>query len=70
MLTPDLREKLDTYRRKVVEGTVTRDELAEAVRIMRENRVGAATASRNAKTRKEAYTTPINSDALLDDFLK
>lgn len=69
MLTPDLREKLEIYRRKVIEGTVTRDELAEAVRIMRQGRVGASAQSRNARTKKEAYSAPIDSDSLLDDFL-
>jgi hypothetical protein len=68
MLTPDMREKLDIYRRKVTEGTVTRDELAEAVRIMREGRLGAASASKASKAKKEASV--VDSDSLLDDFLK
>jgi hypothetical protein len=68
MLTPDMKIKLEEYRRKVTDGSVTREELAEAVRIMREGRFSAAATSKASKVKKEQAS--INSDDLLEDFLK
>ena len=65
MLPDELRFELAEYRRKAVEGTLSLDEMRNAVRLMREGRVTAAARSTASKARKAGP----DSDALLDDLL-
>lgn len=67
MLPDELRFELAEYRRKAVEGTLSLDEMRNAVRLMREGRVTAAARS-SASRASKAKAAP-DSDALLDDLL-
>jgi hypothetical protein len=58
-------------RAKVVDGTVTAEELREGVRLMREDRFGALQAAANsASGRKKAAKAPVNVDNLFADLDK
>jgi len=63
----DLESKIAVWRQKAVENTLTVEEMAEAVKIMRGDRRGAAIAS--DKSRKSAAKTAIPAaDDLLSEL--
>lgn len=63
----DFHLKLAEYRRKSADGTITLDEMREAVRLMRQGRVAAAEA--NAKAKKAASGKPtVNAADLLSQL--
>lgn len=63
-LSLEAQTKIQAYRQKAREGKLTQEELQEAIKILREDRVAAAQTS--AKSR--ASKAPVNSDALLDEL--
>jgi len=63
---PDFHLKLAEYRRKAADGTLTLDEMREAVKFMRQGRVSAAAASANSRAKKSA--APVNADSLLAEL--
>lgn len=65
---PNFHLQLALYRQKAADGSITLDEMREAVKLMRNGRVAAATASAASRTKKAAASTPINSDDLLNEL--
>ncbi len=63
-MTPEMMTKIQLLRQKSREGTITIEELREAIALMREDRVGAGEASTKSRTKK-AVKAAINSDDLL-----
>lgn len=64
--------KLQEWRRKAQDGTMTPEEQREAIAAIRKERVGASIASSGAKERrvtKNEKLKAIDSDKLLDSFL-
>ncbi len=70
-MTPDLQMKVSLWRQRLLAGTITKEEMIEAVSILREGRRSAAAASAtSAKTRATAAAKPvINGDDLLGEML-
>lgn len=64
-MLPDLQAKIALWRQKALEGTLTPQEMFEAIRALRESRMSARDASDSAKRRKAIAAIP---DA--DDMLK
>lgn len=62
---PDFHLKLATYRRKAADGTISLDEMREAVKLMRQGRLAAA---QNAKSASRKSSAPVNSDDLLSEL--
>jgi hypothetical protein len=63
----ELQMKLTEWRRRTAEGTITLDEMKEAVALVRQGRVAAAAASATAK-RKVAKAAIPSADDLLDEI--
>jgi len=63
----ELQIKLTEWRRKAADGTITLDEMKEAVLLVRQGRVAAAQASATAK-RKVARAVIPSADELLDEI--
>lgn len=59
-----LRDQIAVWRAKAVAGTLTDEETAKAIAIMRQGRVSASVASAKSK----AKGAPIDSDSLLDSL--
>lgn len=65
ILSPERLVELAPLRAKVMNGTVTIEELRRAVEIMRQGRLTAQQSSPKGRKTKE----PINTDALFDELL-
>lgn len=57
---------LNSVRQKARSDAASLDELREALRIMRQDRVAASTGSTASRTKKAAAAAPVNTDAVLD----
>jgi hypothetical protein len=57
--------RLEAIRAKVLAGTDTREDLAEGLRILREDRVGAQIASTSSRSKKAADAAPVDAAAAL-----
>lgn len=64
MYTPELQAKIALWRQKAAQGTLSRDEMREAILALREGRVGAAVASESSR-RKRAKTEVPDANELL-----
>ena len=60
----DIHAKIQLYRQKAREGTLTQEEVKEALIYLRQGRAAAAATSATSRAKK----APINSDALLDEL--
>ena len=69
-MTPDISAKVQLWRQKAREGTLTQDEMREAIEILRQGRIGAATTSAASRTRKATAKAKanVNSDDLLSEL--
>jgi len=70
-VTPETKEKIRQWREKVLNGTITREELREALALMREDRTAFSTTARAAKRSggtKKAKASDVDADALLDEL--
>lgn len=59
------------WRQKCADGSITMEEMIEAIRAIRKERVGAqetSTASKTKKATAKAKAAPIDSGSLLDDL--
>lgn len=70
-MSPENSAKIQAWRQRAREGTLTQDDLREAIATLREGRVAAAATS--SKSRSAAATTrakklPVNSDDLLSEL--
>lgn len=61
--------EIDRLRAKVNAGTSTLEDMRAAVRLLRGDRVSAATASETSKARKAKASAPVNGDDLLKSFM-
>lgn len=67
-MTPEVSQHLTILRQKSLAGTLTREEMKEAVALMRESRVSASAKSAKSKATKAAKAKPIDSDDLLAEL--
>ena len=69
-MTPETQAQVQLWRQKSREGTLTQDEMRQAILILRQDRVGAAGVSATAKARKQktADNKRVNSDDLLSEL--
>jgi hypothetical protein len=65
-VTPELSSKIQTWRARAVSGELTKAELAEAVRALRQDRVGAAIASDKSRRAKAKAEIPDAMDLLAE----
>lgn len=65
-MTPELSSKIQTWRARAVAGTLTKEELAEAIRALRSDRVGAAIASDKSRRSKAKAEIPDAMDLLAE----
>lgn len=65
-MSPELQSKIALWRQKAVQGTLTQDEMKEAILALRQDRVGAATASAAAKRSKAKAEIPDADDLLAE----
>lgn len=63
-MTPELNYKIAQWRQKQADGTLTLDDMREAIREMRAGRASAAVASASSKTRKTPVVAPSSDDLL------
>jgi hypothetical protein len=59
MYSPEIVQKIAEWRQKVLDNTITREEMQQAIVILREGRAAAAEASKKSKSKK------IDADELL-----
>lgn len=70
MYTPEVQSRISTLRAKALANTLTREEMKEAVILLRQGRSSAVAASAAGKTRAKASRAPVNVDAQLDELMK
>jgi len=66
-MTPELNAKIAIWRAKAVEGTLTLEEMREAVLAMREGRKGASVTSEQSR-RTKAKAQIKSADEMLDEL--
>lgn len=66
-MTPELQSKITHWRAKAVAGTMTADDMREAIAALRADRVGAAVASKTSKAAKVKAPAP-DASSLLDEL--
>ena len=64
---PELQQKISLWRQRAAEGTLTREEMLEAVRARREGRANAQAAS-DSSVRKRAVAAIPHADDLLKEL--
>lgn len=64
---PELQQKISLWRQRAAEGTLTREEMLEAVRALREGRANAQAAS-DSSVRKRAVAAIPHADDLLKEL--
>lgn len=69
MASPELNAKIALWRQQAIDGTLTQEDLREAIAALRGDRKGAAIASEKSKTKKAAASKPAPSaDDLLNEL--
>lgn len=63
----DVQLKVSAWRQKAIEGTLTVEEMREAIQVLRQGRVGAAIASDTSR-RKAAKSVVPSADDLLGEL--
>lgn len=63
-MTPEVNSKIAIWRAKAAAGTLTLDEMREAIVVLRGSRVGAAHASATARQKKAKAEIPSAEDML------
>lgn len=66
--SPELQSKLALWRQKSIDGTITLEELKEAVRIMRSDRHAALDAQMKSSSGPRAKKAPVDTAKLLNDL--
>lgn len=66
--SPELQSKIALWRQKAVDGTITKEEMQEAILLMRDGRRGAAIASEKSAASRVTKAKAIVPSA--DDMLK
>lgn len=65
-MSPELQSKIALWRQKAISGTLTQDEMKEAITALRADRVGAAVASAASKRSKAKAEIPDADDLLAE----
>lgn len=65
-MSPELQSKIALWRQKAVQGTLTQEEMKEAILALRADRVGAAVASAASKRSKAKAEIPDADDLLAE----
>jgi len=65
----EIQEKISVWRRKVADGTITEEEMKQAIVILRQGRLLAANSSAAAKRKKAVAEIP-HADDMLADMMK
>jgi len=69
---PELLNQIAEWRRKSTDGTITLDEMREAIKVLRGNRIGAIASATSAKaktSKSKASAIPAKSaDSLLSEL--
>lgn len=71
MTSETITGSIQIWRQKVLDNTITTEEMRQAIAAIRQERVGASTksaASRERKTTAKAKAAPIDSEALLGEL--
>ena len=66
-LSPETQAKVQLWRQKAREGTLSQEDRREAIQLLRQDRIGAAQVS-TASRAKKAPKAPINADDLLSEL--
>ena len=66
-INPELQSQIAVWRQKSAEGTLTQDEMRQAIIMMRAGRLSASTASEQSR-RKSAKIAIPSADDLLDEL--
>lgn len=67
-MSPDTLARIEHWRRKAVDGTLTTDEMKQAVLDMREDRKRAGPSTGEASRRKKAKAEIPSADDMLDEM--
>jgi len=67
MISSELAAKIASWRQKAVEGTLTEEEMKEAIVLLREGRAAALASSATAKRTRAVAAIP-KADDLLDEI--
>lgn len=70
MYSPETQSKMAHLRAKAVDGSITEEELRQAVKLVREDRYGVLQAQANKPASKRAPKAPVNVGALFDSLDK
>jgi hypothetical protein len=65
-VSPELQSKIALWRQKAVQGTLSPDEMKEAILALRQDRIGAAVASAASKRTKAKAEIPDADDLLAE----
>lgn len=67
---PTLLNQIAVWRSKAADGTITLDEMREAIKVLRANRMSTAEAAAKSKSggKKKAPAAPINAADLLSQL--
>lgn len=63
-MSPELQSRIAVWRSKAAVGTLTKDEMREAIKVLRQDRVAAAANSERARTAKAKAEIPSADDLL------
>lgn len=66
-ISPELASKLAIWRMKTADGTITREELKEAIIHLRQGRLAAASAAAKSPKAKARIAAP-SAESLLDEM--
>ena len=66
-MSPEMNAKIQLWRQKAREGTLTQDEMKEAIAALRQDRIGAS--GRNEATRERKATTRAKKNISSEDLL-
>ena len=68
--SPEMQAKIQLWRQKAREGTLTQGEMREAIAALRQDRVGAASVSAASREKKATAKAKknVNSDDLLNEL--
>ncbi len=67
-MTPELQLKVQDWRRKARDGSITTEELKEALLTLREGRIAAGAASTKSRAKKAEAAKPLDTDSLFAEF--
>ena len=69
---PELLNKIGEWRRKCADGSISLDEMREAIKVLRANRMSSAEAAAKSKSSSsranKAPAAPVNAGELLDQL--